>query len=158
MEEQELGWDDLFIYDPTSPTFLINRITRSSKALKDKPAGNCTGKEIKVRYKGKFHRHARIIWELFNGPIPEGMYIGFHDGNSFNLHIENLYLQDARQRGLTGKQPLGISGIRGVWQSRGRWRAAAKVYGNSVHLGTYNTAEDAASGRKAALRFLKEQR
>lgn len=34
----------------------------------------------------------RYVWEKNNGPIPEGMMIGFKDGNTENCDIENLML------------------------------------------------------------------
>jgi len=36
---------------------------------------------------------AKFIWEKNNGTIPEGHYVGFKDGDSFNDDIENLYLR-----------------------------------------------------------------
>ena len=34
----------------------------------------------------------RLTWEEHNGPVPEGMMVGFRDGNSENCDISNLYL------------------------------------------------------------------
>lgn len=34
----------------------------------------------------------RYIWEIYNGPIPKGHNIQFHDGDSRNVDIENLYM------------------------------------------------------------------
>ena len=34
----------------------------------------------------------RAVWEEHNGPIPEGMYISFKDGNKLNCDIDNLML------------------------------------------------------------------
>lgn len=34
----------------------------------------------------------RLTWEEHNGPVPEGMMVGFRDGNAENCDIENLYL------------------------------------------------------------------
>lgn len=32
----------------------------------------------------------QLIWEKYNGPIPEGMVITFLDGNKQNFDINNL--------------------------------------------------------------------
>lgn len=43
-------------------------------------------------FKGRFvHKH-RYIWEINNGPIPEGMVVSFKDGNKLNCFIGNLEL------------------------------------------------------------------
>ncbi|MGL5963573.1 MAG: HNH endonuclease [Fusobacteriaceae bacterium] len=156
IREDEVNWHDWFYYDPESPTFLINLITRSSKAKEGKPTG-CKGtKEIKVNFQGKFYRHARIIWEMFNGPIPDGYTIGFIDNNEFNLLIENLILRSHRQRGLHTRQPLGLSGIRGVHKNKaGRWIASAKMNGQTVYLGSYGSIDEATKARKFALKINK---
>ena len=35
-------------------------------------------------------RKPRVIWELYNGPIPVGMVIVHKDGNRYNDNIDNL--------------------------------------------------------------------
>lgn len=53
----------------------------------------------------------RLIWEQHNGPIPEGMFVTFLDGNRENFAIENLALitraEHARlnQSGLRSEDP-----------------------------------------------------
>ncbi|MGL4520531.1 MAG: HNH endonuclease [Phocaeicola sp.] len=152
-----INWNDWFEYDPESPTFLINTTTRSPKAKEGDPAGCVGSKEIKVNFKGKFYRHARVIWELHYGPIPPGYTIGFMDNDEFNLLIENLVMRSPRQRGLSARQPLGASGIRGVRQNgRGDWIASAKKYGHTVYLGTYKTPEAATKARNFAIKLNQE--
>lgn len=41
--------------------------------------------------KGRYRNH-RIIWEMFNGQIPEGIQVDHIDGNRANNRIENLRL------------------------------------------------------------------
>lgn len=150
-----MDWKDLFEYDPTSPTFLINKVTRSPKAIEGKPAG-CVGvKEIKTSLNGKFYRNARIIWEMHNGPIPDGMLLKFKDNNEFNLLLDNITLQTRRAKGVNSKMPMGKSGIRGVTEVDGKWQAHAKVNGESVYLGIYATEKEAIVGRRRTLRLMK---
>lgn len=152
-----IDWNEVFEYDTESPTFLTNVITRSPKAQEGYPAGCRGAKEIKVKFQGRFYRHARIIWEMFNGPIPLGYTVGFKDDNEFNLLKENLLLRSHRQRGLHTTQRMGASGLRGVRIGKnGKWTAYAKVYGKTVYLGTYDNSDDAVKARKFALKFNQE--
>lgn len=52
----------------------------------------------KVQEKGiqreRFKFLHKEIWEKYNGPIPEGMIVGFLDGNKENCSIDNLFLID----------------------------------------------------------------
>jgi hypothetical protein len=40
--------------------------------------------------KGDWKPLQRVVWEKFNGKIPEGRVVTFKDGNTFNCKIENL--------------------------------------------------------------------
>lgn len=150
-----MDWVKLFEYDPSSPTFLTNLTNRSPKARAGKPAGCVGTKEVKVNIGGKFHRNARIIWEMFNGEISSTMLIGFKDKNEFNCAIENLYLQSRRDKGIKSNQHVSSStGLRGVYNIKGKFHAYAKIMGKTSYLGTYPDVASAASARRAALRFI----
>lgn len=151
-EVASINWHDWFEYDPKSPTYLTNTITRSPKAQEGKPTGCRGSKEIKVKFQGRFYRHARVIWEMFNGPIPFGYTVGFKDENEFNLLIENLLIRSPRQRGLHTKQPVGSSGLKGIRANKnGKFVVYAKVHGKTRYLGTYPSPEAAVKARKFAL-------
>jgi hypothetical protein len=49
-------------------------------------AAPCNGgyRRWAVKIAGKTSTVSRIIWELFNGKIPEGMQIDREDGNAYN--------------------------------------------------------------------------
>lgn len=55
----------------------------------------------KVKEKGnqweRFEFVHRIVWEEYNGPIPEGKKVSFLDGNRDNCSIENLILLDKEE-------------------------------------------------------------
>ena len=47
-----------------------------------------------LNFKGKMYAQHRIIWEMFNGPIPKGLTIDHIDRNKQNNLISNLRLAD----------------------------------------------------------------
>ena len=61
----------------------------------------------KVRFKN--HRY---IWELFNGPIPEGFQIDHIDGNRSNNRLENLRVvspsENSRNKKLQSNNTSGV--------------------------------------------------
>lgn len=61
--------------------------------------------------KEKFKLLHREVWEKHNGPVPDGMIIGFLDGNAENCDITNLFLMsrelnlEMNQKGLRTNIP-----------------------------------------------------
>ncbi|WP_417441940.1 HNH endonuclease signature motif containing protein [Idiomarina sp.] len=51
-------------------------------------------RKVKVSEPNKWAFVHRLAWEKHNGPIPEGQFVRFIDGNSKNCDIENLTLVD----------------------------------------------------------------
>ena len=45
----------------------------------------------------KWIPYARYIWELKNGPVPKGFFVGHLDGDTMNDNTENHYLADRRK-------------------------------------------------------------
>lgn len=46
----------------------------------------------------------RLIWEEANGPIPEGHYVCFADGDRTNCCLENLYLETRAQHAIRNRR------------------------------------------------------
>ena len=105
-------------YDTTSPSRLI---WKQSTGKKMKAGSRCGWLDKKrgywlTNYGGKKHKVHRLIWELFNGAIPEGWVIDHIEGKDNS--IENLRLattaQNARNRERSaskeGALPKGIRG------------------------------------------------
>lgn len=98
-----MDFKTLFYYDPKSPTglrFLVgNKANGNKKRNPNDPVGTrrklfrdgaLRKVAVHIRINGKYYFVHRIVWELFNGPIPKDMVIDHLDGNPWNNVIENL--------------------------------------------------------------------
>lgn len=115
-------WKELY-YDEGSPSCLKWAVeVRSGRggATVKMPVHSDAGTMVMhgywaVRVNGKRTMAHRIVWEIFNGKIPDGMYIDHLDQNKQNNKLENLRLvtfaQNCRNRPM---QPNNSSGVTGV--------------------------------------------
>lgn len=132
-----MNFNDLFIYDDG---LLINKKSGNIYCNEDRDG------YIRVRISGREYRAHRIIWEMFNGPIPEGLLIDHIDGDVYNNRIENLRLStrqqnNANSKGLDNRElPKGITR-----NPSGKFRARLGHKGTIYSLGTFKTVEEAAS-------------
>lgn len=117
-----IDWNDYFYYDETSPTCLrrvrdiwSGKDYRILSVRKDEIAGYKDGHYWTiVLHKKKYVLH-RIIWEIHNGVIPEGMFIDHIDGDKYNNKIENLRVVsrfgNARNVRMNIKNKSGVTGV-----------------------------------------------
>lgn len=105
------------------------------------PVGwDCKG-YTKVKYQGKQYFAHRVIWEMNNGPIPEGQEIDHIDGNKSNNCIENLRLAN-RSQNCANREGWSKSGLpRGLFFERGRIRAQLTVNGKMIYLGMFSVED-----------------
>lgn len=126
----KVNYHDYFYYDEDSTTCLRWKVERRPARA---PNGKCPinpgdvagtrnrcyksgrPKGTYVRINKKTHQIHRVIWELFNGPIPEGYVVDHLDGNPWNNNIKNLMcktLQDnARNRCKSKNNSTGVVGV-----------------------------------------------
>lgn len=93
----------------------------------------------------------RIIWKyLYDTEPPQIDHI---DGNGLNNRPENLRSSDAisnqRNKRLSSSNTSGCVGV-SKRSGRNKWRAAIKVSGKTIELGSFIDYEEAVSARKAA--------
>ena len=131
---------ELFYY---SNGQLFNKFTRAPTAVKDSVAGTFV-KSVgyyTVGIKGKRYQLSRLIWIYHNGDIPEEMLIDHINRDTHDNRIENLRLASYTQNEWN-KPKLGCS------FENGKWRARIKVKGKNVHLGLFDTKEEAQKAYK----------
>lgn len=84
-----------------------------------------------------------------------GMQVDHRDGDGLNNRRNNIRLctpsENMANKIVERRNKLGL---KGVHQSRGRYRATIKPQGRTIDLGSYNTPEEAAAAYRGAARIL----
>ncbi len=92
---------------------------------------------------------------------PKGLRVIFRDGDSLNCTMENLQLVTQRTVVRRNQPVKAKSGHKGVSKStyNGKWYARIKVNRRDIHLGTYDTKEEAIAARKdAEIKYWRNER
>lgn len=143
-----MNWNDYFDYRDGSLFWNVNR--RGSVKAGDK-VKNIDGKGyIRVVVNQKFYLAHRIIYEMHNGVIPEGMQIDHIDGNKLNnkpsnLRIASNIINQSNKRMMSNNK----SGFTGVFfcNEKGKWIARVR----RKYLGSFVTIEAACAARNLAI-------
>lgn len=148
---KERDWNKVFEYVAGN---LVWRESTSSRARKGKVAGcmQPTG-YIRIGYHGAFYYAHRIIWEMFNGPIPEGMEIDQINHIHNDNRIENLSLATvAENRRNYPKSSRNTSGVTGVYWDKTykKWVAKICVNHKRLTIGYFHDFNSAVAARKSA--------
>ena len=107
---------------------------------------NCANRQNVQFFKRKFYVY-QLIWIWHNDLIPEGFEIDHIDRDKHNHKIENLRLASKSQNGANkAKRPGNYSSkYKGVCKvPSGKWVAVIQVKMKRVHIGTFDTEEQAA--------------
>lgn len=154
----EILWNEIFIAKDKGLVWKYDR--RMVKAGKKAGTKQKNG-YVAVYVCGKLYYVHRIVWEMHNGPIPEGMQIDHIDRNRLNNHLWNLRLvtPEGNSHNLS-KMKNNTSGVTGVHKVvRGNneyWVARIDFKGKGKHLGYFKHFEDAVAARKQAEKDLWE--
>lgn len=112
---------------------------------------------IQVRYLGRIYYAHRIIWEMFFGEIPKGMFLDHIDGNGTNNEISNLRLVDsignARNHPIRSTNTSGFNGVYPLKKNgvpTGKWAVNIYDKGSQIYLGCFDTKEEAGRIRREA--------
>ena len=140
------GWEGLYEVSDRSNV----RSLRTGKLLKPKQVGYGNNAYLRVcfcREGGKTYRLAhRIMWEAFNGPVPEDLHV-LHGAaqDEERHHLSNLSLG-------THAKNMGEDRRRDGTDNRGSKHAAAKLDEEAVLI-IRATPRGYGTGRKLAQRF-----
>jgi hypothetical protein len=169
-----MKWSELFTYDEATGNLIwkprigtpkqVNAFNKRfagkvAGAMAYAPNGDPRGIVVRVRLNGRkddFYAH-RIISEMFDGPIPEGIQIDHADGNPFNNRRSNhrraTPTQNRHNMRITSRNSCGVKGVY-YEKSRGLWVATLRSNGTIYRLGRFQTKGLAAVARaKAAIRY-----
>lgn len=114
--------------------------------------GNIAGDRLqdgrrRLRYRGRQYYVHRIIWEMFNGEIPDNLLVDHIDCDNNNNLISNLRIATKLENNRnTGSRKGSSSKYKGVsWdKKREKWCAKIQVLDIYKHLGYFGIEEDAA--------------
>lgn len=145
-----MDWSEYFEYRDGELFWLVNTGKRRLIGLS---AGVLTRGYIQIKCQGKQAFAHRVIWEMFHGCIPPGVFIDHIDHNRSNNKIDNLRLvtkqQNNMNRSINKENPYGYKGV--YWRpDKGRFKAAIRHNSKDNFLGYYDTKEEAAAAYNTA--------
>lgn len=135
------NWPELFDYHPDG--YLVSKVTRGRGGNLIKPGDIIRGKvnaqgNLCIGINGHGYQLSRVVYEMFNGPIPD-VYV-IKNANKSCAKIENLKLISRIEK-ITKHNVIGKSGIRGVyWNKKNNKWIASVSYG---YLGSFDNINDA---------------
>ena len=116
-----------------------------SRAGSQRPDGY---RYIKINGKN-FYEH-RLVWFFATGSWPKND-IDHINGNKSDNRIDNLReCTKSENQWNVGPQKNNSTGFKGVVPVGDRYKANIFIHGERIHLGVFDTIEDAAKARKAA--------
>lgn len=108
---------------------------------------------VRVNMPGKKYWVHRIIWEMHNGAIPEGMQIDHINHVRNDNRIENLRLvtiqENRKNQSINSRNKTGVTGVC-IVSMTGKYVAQIKKDGENIHLGFFDNIHDASIVRARA--------
>ena len=121
---------------------LYNKVTRSSRAVKNQLAGAVSGKYRLISLHGEPFLVHRIAYYMVNGTCPE--YLDHINGDRFDNRIENLRPATRSENACNiGLKRTNTSGIKGLsWAKKPKkWLACIKINNKNKNLGYFESKE-----------------
>lgn len=95
--------------------------------------------------------HRVIMSRILGRNLEKREFVDHIDGNTLNNVRANLRLADYSENGRNRKrQSNNKSGFKGVYKADKKWRASIRLHGKQIHLGGFDTPEEAYEAYKAA--------
>ncbi|MCR1265207.1 hypothetical protein [Escherichia coli] len=153
------NWPELFDYHPDG--YLVSKVTRGSVKPGDIIRGRKytkKGKEyLQISVNDHGYQLSRVVYEMFNGLIPDGYYIENADNSC--AKIEKLKLISKSERALKSEINT-TSGIKGVcWtKTKNKWVGQIVVNAINHYLGYFDNINDAIKARiQGEIRYYGKQ-
>lgn len=141
----------LFSYDPSTGLLTRNVAGRGGNSPKGSTVG-CPNRFGHLRVKIGSYGYAvhRIIWYMMTGIDPMEMLVDHKDTDPANNKWHNLRLADHSVNCLNSDRKNKSKVYPGVHKRKGKWLARIGIDYKRVHLGYFDTMEEAIRARKAA--------
>ncbi len=111
--------------------------------------GDVAGSELSYGYRGisidyNSYKLHHIIWLWHHGSLPNGV-IDHINGNKADNRIENLRIGSHAQNCQNKRRPMITNklGVQGVYKVNNKYRAAIHKNYKRIHIGYFDTAEEA---------------
>jgi hypothetical protein len=138
------GIEEWLSYD--KDTGIVSWAKRPNRRIRiGDPAGTVTpGGYLRVKVLGELHYAHRIAWHMTFGYQPTEE-IDHIDGDKLNNQLANLRVVDRATNCQNKRRPMSRNalGVLGVYEAYGRFRADIGINKKTVHLGAFDTAEQA---------------
>ena len=143
-----MNWNDIFEYNDGILYHKVKLCRRNDVNVGDIAGGVRQNGYHYVTYKNKFYKRSRVVWEMFNGDIPDGFVIDHVNHDTTDDRIENLECKERRDNMVNVKLRIdSSSGVTGVARKGGnKWRAYITIMGKQKSK-SFNTFEDACAQR-----------
>lgn len=139
-----MNWHDYFTYEDGN---LYWKIKTNRNVIIGSIAGSIRKDGyIRLSLNKKYYYCHRVVWEMHNGQIPEGLMIDHIDGDRSNNNLENLRLVSALENQKNMKKPSSnTSGVIGVsWrEERGKWRVTIRKDNKVLRFGHFESKREA---------------
>ncbi|NHZ46740.1 HNH endonuclease [Escherichia phage TR1] len=138
-----MNWHDYFYYVDGKLHWKISTARRVK--VGDECNSLSTSGYYKVSVNGFRTYVHRVVWEMFNGELQNGDYIDHINHNKLDNRIENLRVTTNQGNSRNCKlSVLSTNGYCGVAKlNHGKFKAHIKVDGKHLHLGNFDTPEQA---------------
>lgn len=141
---------ELFRYEDGRIYWLISPSKRTKAGERAGYAHNDGYRQVSVKPK-RVMEH-RVIWEMHNGPIPEGMQVDYINHVRDDNRIEKSRLVTGKDNSRNQKlSKINTSGCTGVQFNKeiNKWLARIVVDGRERTIGYFETFDEAKSARLA---------